>query len=255
MEIAALSSGSSGNCFYIGDENLGILVDVGISAKKVIERLEQINVSPQKIKAIFVTHEHIDHVRGVDVLARKLNLEIYATRATANHVFLCSNKKLIKYIDVKKPVNVGCLRIEAFSKTHSAVDPVSYNIYGDKKVSIITDAGHVCQNIKSHVSDCDFLCIESNHDEMMLEKGPYPFFLKKWVKSDSGHLSNKQAALCILEHGSSKLNNVVLAHLSGTNNTPDIAIKTFKEIIGERTNFSPSVHVSIKDEPTRLFRI
>lgn len=255
MEISALASGSSGNCFFISHQNEAILIDAGISAKQAINRLLAIGGNPEKIKAIFITHEHSDHIRGSDVLARKLKIPIFATKATAQKGFLCSDKSLINLIDKNTILKIGNLKIESFSKSHSAADPVSFNIYANKKVSVITDAGHACDNIKKHVSNCNFLFIESNHDEEMLENGPYPIYLKKWIKSDDGHLSNRQAAQCIKKYASAKLEKIILSHLSSTNNTPQIALSTFKEILKARNNFSPEIGVSVREQPTQLFKI
>ncbi len=255
MEISALASGSSGNCFYIGNGKAAILIDAGISAKQILLRLEKINIDPQKIRALFITHEHIDHVRGSDVIARKLNIPIYATKETAKNCFLCSDRKLINHIDQNSITDIYGLKVEAFSKSHHAADPVSFNVIEKKKVSVITDAGHACVNIKNHVSDCDFLCLEANHDENMLENGHYPRFLKNLIKSDLGHLSNLQAALCTLEFASPKLKTIILSHLSRTNNTPQLALKTFNSIIRERKNFNPFIEISQREEPTTLFKI
>ena len=255
MEVSVLASGSSGNCFYIGNEKSAVLIDAGISAKKVLEKLLNVGGNARKIKGIFITHEHTDHIRGADVLARKLNVPIFATKATIKNGFLCSDKNLIKIINKNSKTKIGDFRVEAFSKSHSAADPVSYNIYEKKKISVITDVGYACDNIKAHVSDCDLLCIETNHDEMMLENGPYPQFLKKWISSNKGHLSNMQAGLCALEYASPKLKRIILSHLSKTNNTPEMALKTFSDIIRERINFYPIINVSIREEPTELFKI
>lgn len=255
MELAALSSGSSGNCFYVGNEKSAVLIDVGISAKQVINRLLQINGNPEKIKAIFITHEHTDHICGADVLARKLKIPIFATKATLKNRFICSEKNLLKEIEKNSTTKIDELKIQAFSKFHSAADPVSYTIHEKKKVSVITDAGIACENICSHISNCDSLFIESNHDELLLENGPYPYYLKKWIKSDGGHLSNKDAALCIIKHASPKLQKIILSHLSKTNNTPDLAFQTFKEIISTRKNFSPEIIVSHREHPTQMFTI
>lgn len=253
MEIAALASGSSGNCFYVGDSNDAILIDVGISAKQVVTRLLSIGGNPENIRAIFITHEHIDHIRGCDVLARKLGIPIYATQATIDKGFLCDDADLIKVINNDGKIDIGKLKVQAFSKSHSAGDPVSYSIYSNKKVSVITDAGYACENIKSHISDCNFLFIEANHDEDMLQNGPYPFFLKKWISGKGGHLSNKEAATSIAEHSSEKLQKVVLSHLSKKNNTPDVALKTFQEILGSK--IGAEVIVSHREVPTEMFRI
>lgn len=255
MEVSALASGSSGNCFYIADEDSAILIDAGISAKQAISRLLEIGGNPGKIKAIFITHEHSDHIRGCDVLARKLKIPVFATKATVQKGFLCSNKNLIHFIGKNTILKIGNLKIESFSKSHSAADPVSFNIYANKKVSVITDAGHACNNIKKHVSNCNFLFIESNHDEEMLENGPYPIYLKKWIKGDEGHLSNSQAATCVKKHASIKLKKIILSHLSKNNNTPEIALSTFNQILKTRSNFFPEIDVSVREYPTKLFRI
>lgn len=255
MEICALASGSSGNCFYAGNEKEGVLIDAGISAKQICERLLARGVKPECIRAIFITHEHIDHVRGVDVFSRKFHIPIFITQKTLKNCFLCSNDELIKTIKNNQVIKIAKMKIEAFSKSHHAADPVSYNIYHKKKVSVITDAGYGCKNVRKHISDSDFLIMETNHDENMLENGPYPYYLKELIKSDMGHLSNRQAALCVLEHSSEKLKNIILAHLSKTNNAPSIAFDTFNSILKERKDISPLIEVSIREEPTKLFKI
>jgi phosphoribosyl 1,2-cyclic phosphodiesterase len=256
MELIALSSGSSGNCFYIEHKNLAILIDVGISAKQVEARLAQRNKSLEKIKAIFITHEHTDHIRGADVLARKLNIPIFATNKTFSSHFICSDESLLKKINKNKKLKFNSLSIEPFSKSHSAAEPVSYKIHAEKTLSIITDLGHVCPNTKRAIHDSDFLCLESNHDLNLLQTGPYPLFLKKWILSNEGHLSNNQAALAVLEHASSKLKTIVLSHLSKTNNTPEIALRTSRQILKERSDFQNiNLFVSHHNEPTQVFQI
>ncbi len=254
MEIASLASGSSGNCFYVKEGDCAVLIDAGISTKQIVERLGILKMNPEDIRAVFVTHEHSDHIRGCDYFARKFNVPIYATKKTIQHGFLCSDESLINHIKNNETVEIGKMRVEAFSKSHKAADPVSYNVYNGKKISIITDAGHACKNIVSHISDSDFLCLESNHDEEMLENGPYPYFLKSWIKSNEGHLSNSQAALCVLEHARSKLSHLMLSHLSRTNNTPRRALETFK-ILKERRDLHPKIMVSERGSPSPLFKI
>ena len=255
MDVSAISSGSSGNCFYVGDKNQGILIDAGVSARQIVERLADINRSPDSIKAIFITHEHIAHIRAADVFARQFRIPIYATKKTSQNGFLCSDEDLINFIKNTGSENVCGLSVEAFKKSHKAADPVSYNVYGGKKVSIITDVGYCCKNVAANVSDADFLFFESNHDLKMLEEGSYPYFLKKWIKSDTGHLSNKQASLCVLEHASPRLKHLVLSHLSQTNNTPQIALSTFKSLLKERTDLKPEIIVSERERSTPLFKI
>jgi len=257
MKIAALASGSAGNCFYIEDDRseTAVLIDAGISTRQISLRLARLGLTAEKIKGIFITHEHADHIKGADVFARKFKVPIFATKKTIDSCSLCSDKSLIKTIKNNDIVNIGGNNVQAFSKTHKAADPISFTIFANKKVSIITDAGHVCKNISEHIAAADFLCLETNHDPEMLKNGPYPAFLKKWIAGDNGHLSNVAAGHCVVEHASQKLNNIILSHLSGTNNTPYLALTTFRSIINERRNFSPEVYVSTQDNPTKLFVI
>jgi len=192
MELSVLGSGSSGNSFFIQNNENAILVDAGLSAKQITSRLETIKRSPDMIKGIFITHEHADHIRGADVLARYFNIPIFATKKTIQNSFLCSNPDLINSIKNTEILNLAGMEISAFSKSHQAADPVSFSITNGKTLSIITDAGFACENIISAVNQSDFLCLESNHDEKMLVEGPYPYFLKQWIKSVNGHMSKRQ---------------------------------------------------------------
>ncbi len=255
MEVSALASGSSGNCFYVGNTKEAVLVDAGISAKQVLQRMISLGLDPARVRALFITHEHIDHIRGADVLARQLKIPVYATKKTLQTGFLCSDVSLLRTIHSGAHIKIGKLCVESFSKSHAAAEPVSYTIAGKKRVAVITDAGTVCKNIQEHISDAHFLFIESNHDEHMLERGPYPVFLKKWISGDTGHLSNRQAALAVLECASPDLQGVVLSHLSQTNNTPELALKTFLSLLKERKDFKASVEVSLREEPSSLFKL
>lgn len=254
MFAAALSSGSSGNCFYIEEGKNAVLVDVGISAKKVLERLEGLKRDARRIKGIFITHEHSDHICGADVLARRLRVPVFGTKKTLRHG-LCSDRTLLRTIRNTEVCNVGAVKVRAFPKSHSADDPVSYTIVGGKNVSVITDIGYLCKDVIKEITAADFLFLESNHDLEMLRHGPYPAFLKAWIQSNKGHLSNQQAAQGILEHASPRLQHVVLSHLSETNNTPHKALGTFRALIKERKDFSPQVSVSVREEATTLFRV
>lgn len=258
MEFCALSSGSSGNCFYLGENKNGILIDCGISAKRLIERLNSIGIKEKevgkRIKAIFLTHEHSDHKKGADVFARKFNIPIYATKGTLNS-FICSNSNLLNEIKTNELVNFRGFDIQTFSKKHKANEPVSFSFVGKKIFPVITDLGFCCDNVHKMISEANSLCIESNHDVKMLEEGPYPWHLKKWIKGDDGHLSNNQTGLGVMEYGNSKLKNVVLAHLSETNNTPELAMKTFKNLIRERKDLKPRIEVSTKEKISKIIRL
>jgi len=254
MKVAALSSGSCGNCFYVSHNGDALLVDVGISCKQVEERLAMLGESAEKIKGIFVTHEHTDHIKGADVFARKFNVPIFATKGTIDHGFLCSDEALINEIKSNETLKVAGLSIEAFSKFHDAAQPVSYTIRNDKTLSIITDVGHACRNVIENVHESDFLILESNHDLRMLEDGPYPYFLKQRIGSNLGHLSNFHSGLCVLEHGTRKLKNIMLAHLSEINNVPQLAFGTFSSLVKERLDLKPNILLSSR-HPTGFISV
>ena len=204
MEFCALASGSSGNCFFVKEGNDSILVDAGISAKRIVKELEKIKQKPESIKALFVTHEHIDHIRGIDVFSRNHKIPVYATKKTAD--FLSVNDDFLNIIRNNESIKIGKLNIQAFQKSHDGVDPVSYVMESkDKILPVITDIGFACKNVIEHVSCADSVILESNHDIEMLKNGPYPSFLKHRILSEKGHLSNYDAALLLLEHGKSKM--------------------------------------------------
>lgn len=257
MRACALASGSSGNAFYVENENQqGVLVDIGISAKKVVERLELIKRSPKNVKGIFLTHEHSDHVNGVDVFARNFNIPVFLTKGIAENCFVCSDNSLLNFIKNKETVRVCGLDVRAFPKAHNCVDPVSYSISSREKViSVITDTGHACRNVCDAISESNLLFLESNHDPGMLSNGPYPHFLKKWIASDTGHMSNFQTSICLLEHATPRLKTLVLSHLSEVNNTPGIAVKTISSLIKERKDLNPRVFVSGRYQETDFFRV
>jgi phosphoribosyl 1,2-cyclic phosphodiesterase len=258
MKVVALSSGSDGNCFYIEKDENALLIDAGINAKKINERLSFLNLDSKKIKGIFLTHEHIDHIRGCDVFARQNNIPIYATKGTINSGNICSEKNLINEIKNDEIVSLSKFKVETFSKSHKAADPVSFSILAkkeNKRVSVITDLGKTDDIVNGKINESDFIFLESNHDLKMLDDGPYPYFLKRWISGDTGHLSNNQSALSVLEHGNSRIKNIVLSHLSKHNNLPDLAVKTFKNILKERKNINAKISISLDDKPTEIFKV
>jgi len=257
MKLCAIASGSSGNAFYIEDKKTGILIDAGLSMKQILKKMDEKLLNPGNLKGVFITHEHSDHIKGADVIARHLNIPIYATKKTISNSSLIFSKAKINEILCDDEISIGKMKITAFPKFHSAAEPVSYLVKGSNKktAGIITDIGHSCKRVSEAISDSDFLFLESNHDVEMLEKGPYLPWHKKWILSNEGHLSNLQASLSVLAYAKQNLNGVVLSHLSKVNNTPALALKTFKNILKERSNFNPSLHVSVREVPTQVFEL
>jgi phosphoribosyl 1,2-cyclic phosphodiesterase len=258
MDACALASGSSGNCFYVGGKKSGVLIDAGISSKRIVESLNKIGRKPESIKAILITHEHTDHIRGVDVFSRNFNTPIFVNEKTLNDRFLCSNSDALNLFNTNETLRIAGLEITSFLKAHKAVEPVFFSLFEKttkKTVSVVTDAGHCCKNIQQEISESNFVFLESNHDPKMLDEGPYPWHVKRWIKSDIGHLSNTQAGLGVLEHAKPKLKNLVLSHISRTNNSPELALKTFKKLLKERKDLSPEITLSYQDKPTGVFRV
>ncbi|MCK5282682.1 MAG: MBL fold metallo-hydrolase [Nanoarchaeota archaeon] len=255
FEVSVLASGSSGNCFYIGSDKGDILIDAGISCKQISQRLEQIGKDIRDIKGIFVTHEHGDHTRGIDVLTRKYNIPVYINKGTLRNCYL--DKSNVNLIKSDEEINLNGLKILPFSKSHEAADPVSYLIKNKgKKVSIITDIGYSCDNVIKSVAESDLVILESNHDTNMLKNGSYPHYLKKRIGGDKGHLSNYDAGLLVLEHGKRKLQYVLLSHLSLNNNTPDVALNTFNSMLRERKDLQNlKTMLTYREKPTELIRV
>ncbi|MFH2027783.1 MAG: MBL fold metallo-hydrolase [Nanoarchaeota archaeon] len=258
MHAAALASGSSGNSFFVEANSKSFLIDAGISCKQIVDRMNLINRDVSDLNGIFITHEHIDHVRGVDVLARRYSIPVYVTKKCfENADLMISDESLVNFISKDEVLRFNGSKIIPFSKNHDAADPVSYSVVNDgKKVSVMTDIGIGCKNVVEHIKDSNLVFLESNHDVDMLQNGRYPYYLKKRISSDVGHLSNYDASLLVLEHCSPKLRHIVLSHLSENNNTEEMALKTFQEVLKHRKDLKNlNICVSSRFKPTDLFSI
>jgi len=192
--IASLNSGSNGNCYYIGNETEAILVDVGISCREIEKRLKRLGLLIEKIKAVFISHEHSDHIKGLPVLIKKYKLPVYITDATLRNGGLNFEISLINCFNAHKVIRIGNLSITAFPKFHDAIDPHSFVITCNQVcVGVFTDIGKPCKNLISYFKKCNAAFLEANYDEEMLHNGNYPFHLKRRISGGSGHLSNKEA--------------------------------------------------------------
>ncbi len=227
LQIASINSGSNGNCYYVGNENDAVLIDVGISCRETEIRMKQIGLDIKKLKAVFVSHEHTDHIKGVATLAHKYHLPIYITNETAKGLKLI--KHLAKTFTAHNAINVGELLVTPFFKQHDAADPHSFIVsYNNITVGVFTDIGVVCDNLMQYFKQCNAAFLEANYDEEMLDNGGYPQHLKNRIKSNVGHLSNKQALDLFINHRSHNLSHLVLSHLSKDNNSPQLAKDLFE---------------------------
>ncbi|MDR1017631.1 MAG: MBL fold metallo-hydrolase [Lachnospiraceae bacterium] len=265
MRLMSIASGSSGNCIYIGDENTHILVDTGISKKKIDAGLSEIGLSGADIDAVLVTHEHIDHIKGLGVFARKYNAPIFATEGTIEGIKCCSSVGLIDtdlYNKIQTDIafKIGTFTINPFKISHDANEPSAYRISnGDKTVAVATDLGKYDEYTIDNLKDLNAVVLEANHDIKMLEVGPYPYQLKKRVASDRGHLSNENTGRLLCQIANDKLECVLLGHLSKDNNYPDLAYETVKlemELESRNNNISiPEVIVANRDIVSKVVNL
>ena len=238
MKFCSLYSGSSGNSIFLSSENAKILIDAGLPGKKIDEGLKFINENPKNIDGIFITHEHSDHIKGVGIISRKYDIPIYAntnTWAAMEGKLGKIKENNIKIMDRRSTVSIKDLDIKSFNIPHDAEGPVGYTVHSaGKKASIATDFGIFTEEIRDNIKDSDLILLESNHDINMLQYGPYPYQLKRRILSEVGHLSNEdcgRAIVNILKSGIGK--QIILGHLSGTNNHPDLAYETVLGILRE----------------------
>lgn len=228
--ITSLNSGSNGNCYYVGNNNEAVLVDVGISCKEVELRMKRLDLSLDKIKAIFISHEHGDHIKGVQTLSKKYNLPVYITPQTLSNSHLVLENVLIKSFNGYEKVVIGSLIVTPFPKRHDASDPYSFIVEGNGiKIGVLTDIGSACQHVIENFKQCHAAFLEANYDEGLLDSGYYPYYLKERIRSDKGHLSNKQALDLFVNHKSVLMSHVILSHLSKDNNCPIIVKDLFSK--------------------------
>ena len=228
VEVCAIASGSNGNCYYVGNETEAVLIDAGIACKEIETRMKRAGLSLQKVKAVFVSHEHTDHISGLPVLAKKYSLPVYISEKTLKGSRLWFEKTLLNHFSAEEPVAFEGLSIQPFTKLHDAAEPFSF-IVSNKgiNVGVITDIGRACDNVVRHFSQCHAVFLESNYDEQMLHKGRYPQMLKARIRNGLGHISNAQALELFRKHRSPSLTHLFLSHLSYNNNCPKLVEELF----------------------------
>lgn len=242
MRLVPIASGSSGNCIYVGSNNAHLLVDVGISAKRITQGLLELDIKPEELDGILITHEHVDHIGGLGVMCRKYNIPVYATAGTIDAI-----KRYDKLGPVDEDIfhsieadNKFCLKditVNAMHTSHDVVDPVAFSFESNgKKTAIATDLGTYNDYIIERLKGLDAILLEANHDVRMLQVGPYPYWLKQRILSDEGHLSNELSGRLLSSILHDNLQKVILGHLSKENNMPELAYETVRVEIGMADN-------------------
>lgn len=232
--VTSLNSGSNGNCYYIGNDQEAVLIDAGISCREIEKRMARLGLSLHLVKAIFISHEHTDHIKGLCRLATKHQLNVYISKGTLSATGFTSLLTSISIFNSSLPIKIGTLVITPFVKYHDAADPYSFVIAnGHVKVGVFTDIGRVCDRITHYFKQCHAVFLEANYDEDLLNNGRYPYFLKNRIRGGNGHLSNKQALDLFLSHRTDALRCLFLSHLSKDNNCPELVGRLFKEHAGD----------------------
>ena len=256
LKFCSLYSGSSGNSLYIENNNTKILIDAGVSGKKIVDALASLNVDINDIQAILVTHEHSDHALSLPVLSKKYNIPIYANEKTWS-VLPTDKIKNHKIFNINEPFLIGDLKIEPFPIPHDAICPCGFNIYSsNQKISIATDIGHITPEIVETLKKSSFLLLEANYEPEMLHSSSYPYHLKKRILSDIGHLSNEMAGKLITELSNHGLKHVMLGHLSKENNFPELAYQTVLNELNSKNIDLTNLEISVanRNEPSQLLK-
>ena len=230
FNFCSLYSGSSGNSLFVESENTKLLVDAGVSSKRIEEALANLEIDPTSIDGILITHEHSDHVQGLGTFAKKFNLPVFVNEKTLDAMPKQKEKiseKNIKLFNINEKFEIGDLKVKPFSIPHDAANPCGFNIFkDDKKISIATDIGHMTNGILKNLEDSIFIMLESNYDPEVLKYSKYPYQLKTRIAGPDGHLSNELAGKTISYLLNSGLKQAVLGHLSKQSNFPELAYKT-----------------------------
>lgn len=237
MQYCSIASGSSGNCIYVGHNNTHLLVDVGISGKRVKAGLDEIGIAPEELSAIFITHEHIDHIGGLGVISRKYHIPVFCTSKTRRAILSTKSvgkmdESLFREVCPDEDITLEDICISPSATWHDAVDPVCYSFLAEgSKVSVVTDLGDFDEYLIHKLKDSDGLYIEANHDVRMLEAGAYPYSLKMRILGKRGHLSNERSGELILRLLNPRLKEITLGHLSKENNYPELAYEAVRSTL------------------------
>ncbi|MBW1721119.1 MAG: MBL fold metallo-hydrolase [Deltaproteobacteria bacterium] len=254
MRFSVLASGSGGNACYVETPSTGVVIDAGLSSRELIRRLRIIGVDSSRVNALVITHEHLDHIKGAGPLARRLDIPVFINGATLKRGWRAlGNLSRPIPLHTGQAITIGDLILETFTKCHDAADPMGVVISANgNRLGLVTDLGRSSPVVEDRIRGCRGLILEFNHDEKMLEQGPYPLALKRRIKGPDGHLSNRQAGRLLKSVAHEKLAWVVLAHLSEANNLPDKALKEAEKALNESGRGETKILVSTQDEPLPL---
>lgn len=262
LRFCSFASGSSGNSYLVKDDDTAILIDAGISGKRILNGLEETGTDRGDIQGLLVTHEHIDHVKSLPVLTKRIpDISIYANEATWKNIQRPVPGENRREFRTGKDFSVGSLWIHSFPVPHDAAEPVGFSIYGSgRKISIVTDVGHITEEIGEEILDADLLLLEANHEREMLLAGRYPYPLKQRILGMEGHLSNVSAGECLGEIVSrmEKKRQVLLGHLSRENNDPNVAMLAVRNTLLEKDIIiggDLQVGVASRDERSQIFTV
>ena len=251
MYFTSLNSGSNANCYYISNGNEAVLIDVGLSCRETEKRMKRLGLEMEQVKAVFISHEHSDHITGLEVLSRKHKLPVYISQKTFASSNLSIDPSLVRYFSKEETVVIDQLQVKCFSKSHDAADPFSFMISSHNiNVAVITDIGYACKQVLRYFQQSHAVFLESNYCETMLANGDYPYHLKRRISSDEGHLSNAQALDLFLNYRTPQLSHLILSHLSKNNNTTQTVDALFQPHAG-----NTKVIVASRYEESALFSI
>lgn len=262
FSYCSIGSGSSGNCHYVGYKKTKLIIDAGLSGKKTENNLAKADIDIKGVKGILITHEHSDHIKGAGILSRKHDIPIYTNKNTweAMKDKIGNIKEHnIKIFESNVEFEIEDVLIKPFKIDHDAAEPVGYSFYnGKEKISIATDLGCINDNIRENVFDSRLVILESNYDEQILMMGSYPYYLKRRVLSNKGHLSNEDAAKFCIELINNGTETILLAHLSKENNFPELAYETSKGILSEnniKVDKDVNLKVLLREELSDLYAV
>jgi len=251
LYIASLNSGSNGNCYYIGNDRESVLIDAGIPCRETERRMRRLGLSLSNVKGIFISHEHDDHIRGLEVLSKRYRLPVYISESTRQQLRLSLEPQLAMQLDPHEPVTIGALTVTPFPKTHDASDPCSFVVSSPTvRIGVFTDLGVVCEQLIHHFQQCHAAFLETNYDEQLLDTGRYPHFLKNRIRGGFGHLSNRQAIELFVRYRPAFMSHLFPAHLSRDNNRPELVRELFEKEAG-----GTKIVIASRDQETELYAI